>query len=68
MTKINIFTENIYSDWKLNEKDVIEKTRRILEYLISNLADKSCLAGYKYNSITFDIVFCDSKKNPTITQ
>ena len=62
MTKINIFTENIYSDWKLNEKDVIEKTRRILEYLISNLADKSCLAGYKYNSITFDIVFCDSKK------
>lgn len=62
MTKINIFTENIYSDWKLNEKDVIEKTRRILEYLISNLADKSCLAGYEYNSITFDIVFCDSKK------
>ena len=25
MTIINIFTENIFSDWKLDEKDVIEK-------------------------------------------
>ena len=34
MTTINIFTENIFSDWKLDEKDVIEKTRRMLEFYI----------------------------------
>ena len=62
MTIINIFTENIFPDWKLDEKDVIEKTRRMLEFYISNLKEKSCLEGYKYDSITLDIVFCDSEK------
>lgn len=62
MTIINIFTENIFTDWKLDEKDVIEKTRRMLEFYISNLKERSCLEGYKYDSITLDIVFCDSEK------
>ncbi len=62
MTIINIFTENIFSDWKLDEKEVIEKTRRMLEYYISTLKEKSCLEGYSYDSITLDIVFCDSEK------
>ena len=26
MTTINIFTENIFSDWKLDEKDIIRGT------------------------------------------
>ena len=62
MTIINIFTENIFQDWKLDEKDVIEKTRRMLEFYISNLKEKSCLEGYNYESITLDIVFCNSEK------
>ena len=62
MTIINIFTENIFPDWKLDEKDVIEKTRRMLEFYISNLKEKSCLEGYNYESITLDIVFCNSEK------
>ena len=62
MTIINIFTENIFPDWKLDEKDVIEKTRRMLEFYISNLKGKSCLEGYKYDSITLDILFCNSEK------
>ena len=62
MTTINIFTENIYPNWKLDEKDVIDKTRKMLEYYISTLEKKSCLANYEYDSITLDIVFCDSEK------
>lgn len=62
MTTINIFTENIFSGWDLDERDVIEKTRKILEYYILNIGKTSCLSGYKYNSITLDIVFCDSEK------
>ena len=58
MTIINIFTENIYPDWKLDEKDVIAKTRTMLESIISRLEEDSCLAGRDYNSITLDIVFC----------
>ena len=62
MTTINVFTENIFPDWKLNEKDVIEKTRRLLEFFIKTLGEKSCLKDYGYESITLDIVFCDSEK------
>lgn len=62
MTTINIFTENIFRGWKLNEKDVIAKTRTMLEYMISELESKSCLANREYSSITLDIVFCNSDK------
>ena len=62
MTAINIFTENIFSDWNINEKDVIEKTRKMLEFYISTLGEASCLNDYEYDSITLDILFCDSEK------
>ena len=62
MTKINIFTENIYKKWKIDEKEIIVKTRKMLEFMISRLEMSSCLADRKYNSITLDIVFCDSSK------
>ncbi len=62
MAAINIFTENIYDSWKVNEKDVITKTEKLLKYYIKTLKDKSCLAGLDYSSITLDIVFCSSEK------
>ena len=62
MTIINVFTENIFPDWEVNEKDVIDKTSKLLNYFIVSLKAQSCLEGYKYKSITLDIVFCDSKK------
>ena len=62
MTTINIFTENIFEGWKLDEKDVIDKTRSMLEFYIKNLEEKSCLLEREYDSITLDIVFCDSEK------
>lgn len=62
MTTINIFTENIFPSWDVDEKDIIDKTQEMLMHYISVLGDKSCLAGYEYESVTLDIVFCDSKK------
>lgn len=62
MTVYNIFTENIFPDWNVDEKDVIEKTRRMLEYYIANLGEQSCLFEKEYESITLDIVFTDSEK------
>jgi len=68
MTAINIFTENIYEGWVIDEKDVIEKTKRMLEFYIDNLSSKSCLNGKEYDSITFDIVFCDSVKTQELNR
>ena len=62
MTEFNIFTENIFEEQDIDEKDVIEKTRKLLEFYISDIGSYSCLEGKKYDSITLDIVFCDSKK------
>ena len=62
MKTINIFTENIFAGWELDEKDIIEKTRSLLEFYIKTLGEKSCLNNQEYDSITLDIVFCDSEK------
>ena len=62
MTTINIFTENIFEDWKPDEKDIIEKTRKLLEFYISELEEESCLNNREYSTITLDIVLCNSKK------
>ena len=68
MTVINIFTENIYEEWKLDEKDIIKKTRDMLEFFISKLGNKSCLNEKSYSSITLDIVFCDSSKTQELNR
>jgi len=62
MKTINVFTENIFPSWKLDEKDVIEKTKKMLEHYVLTLGEQSCLADREYDSITLDIVFCDSEK------
>ncbi len=62
MTIYNIFTENIFPDWNVDEKDVIEKTRRMLQHYVATLGEQSCLADKEYESITLDIVFCNSTK------
>ena len=60
--ELNIFTENIFEEWQPDEKDIIEKTKRILEFYIETLYDKSCLKDKEYESLTLDIVLCNSDK------
>ena len=62
MTIINVFTENIYPDWKVDEKEIIKNTRVMLKHYIETLGNKSCLKGYSYKTLTLDILFCNSKK------
>ena len=62
MTVINIFTENLFENWKPDEKDIIEKTKKMLEFYIKTLYDKSCLKDKEYESVTLDIVLCNSDK------
>lgn len=67
-TEINVFTDNVYDGWDVDEKNVIEKTKTMLEFFISKLKTKSCLEGKIYNSITLDIVFCDSNKTQELNR
>lgn len=65
---INVFTENIYSDWDIDERKCIVNTRKIVRYFIEHLSEKSCLAGFNYGTISFDILFCDSIKTHQINK
>ena len=64
MTEINIFTEVVNNDIipEIDQVEVIEKSRAILEFYIKILGSESCLAGKNYDSITLDIVLTDSEK------
>ena len=68
MTVINVFTENLFEGWDVNEKDIIEKTRKVLKFYISEYGQISCLNNLDYDSITLDMVFCDSVKTQELNR
>ena len=65
---INVFTENIYPDWEIDEVKCIAITRKIVEYYLEQLLDISCLDGFDFESLTFDILFCDNEKTHQINR
>ncbi len=70
MPDINIFSENIYENWDIDEKFFINIAKKILEFYISlpEVYSLSCLEGFKYDTISFDFLFCDSEKTHGINK
>ena len=90
---INVFTENIYPKWELDEAEVIKVTRKIVEFYlgagdetqsandeelnnknnqstddIAYLLEISCLGSVDFDTVTFDILFCDGEKTHQINR
>lgn len=63
MTKLNIFIENTFLDFKIDEKKVLTGAKKITKYFLENknILQNSCLYSYDYKTICFDIVLCDNK-------
>lgn len=59
MIKLNIFIENAYEEYKIDEISIYNDVVKMSEFIFSDnsLISTSCLDGYKFKSITFDIVF-----------
>lgn len=70
MTKFLVITENIFEDWQLDEKKYIDIAKKILKFYLSRpeVVENSCLKGFEYNTISFDFLFCDSKKTHEINR
>lgn len=72
MTKkdYNIFSENIYPDWNIDEKFFIDKARNILNFYLSipEVYTASCLSGFDYDTVSFDFLYCDSVKTHEINR
>lgn len=64
MTKINIFLENTYQDYKLEEKAIYENTIKIAKYLLEqkDIIKASCLNDIEYEEIFFDIVLMNNEE------
>lgn len=70
MKEINIFSENIYKAWDIDEKFYIDKAREILEFYLEQpeIKDYSCLKGYEYDTISFDFLYCNGEKTHQINR
>lgn len=64
----NIFSENIYPDWEVDEKKFIDIAKKILDFYLSEVFEQSCLNGFEYDTISFDFLYCDSKKTHEINR
>lgn len=67
---INIFSENIYENWEVNEAKLIEIARKLLEYYMArpDIFNSSCLANQTFDTISFDILYCDGNKTHEINR
>ena len=70
MTKYNIFSENIYDSWQIDEKFFIDTAKKILKFYLSltEVYEKSCLSSFDYNTVSFDFLYCDSIKTHDINR
>lgn len=67
-TKINVFSENIAKDFEINEKKFIDIAKKILRFYMTEIFDKSCLFDQRFNTISFDILYCKSDKTHEINR
>lgn len=66
----NIFSENIYKSWDIDEKYFMDAAKRILDFYleIPEVYSASCLEDFEYNTISFDFLFCDGEKTHQINR
>lgn len=64
MKKLNIFIENICPKFEIDEVQVLSNLKKITGFILKqkNILDKSCLKGYDFDVLCFDVVLCDNEK------
>lgn len=63
-----IISENIYPNWQIDEEHFINLAKDILNFYLSEIFEKSCLNGFDFDTISFDFLYCDSKKTHEINK
>ncbi len=70
MAKINIFSENIYDGWDVDQKYFNNLAKKILKFYLSEpeIQEGCCLTGYEYDTVSFDFLYCDGAKTHEINK
>jgi len=68
--KFNIFSENIHESAEFDEKKALAVAEKVLKYYMKeeNIFSQSCLNGLEFDCLSFDILYCDSKKTHDINR
>ena len=64
MTNLNIFLENTYEGYNIDDIAIHKKVVKMTEHIFkdNDVISKSCLEGRKYETVSFDIVFVDNEE------
>ena len=64
MTQFNIFVENTYENFNIDEQKIYSDTVKMTQYIFKNknIILNSCLKNYKYKTVSFDIVLVDNEE------
>lgn len=62
--KINIFVENVYSEFELDEVKFHDDTKKMFNFALSleEIKEKYCLKDRKFKTLVFDIVLCNDEE------
>ena len=64
-TKINIFSENIFPNWDVDEKYFLDIAKKILKFYLSQVQEQSCLNGFNFDKIvSFAVIHSTKGINP----
>lgn len=64
MTNLNIFLENTYETYDIDEVSVHKDIMQLAEYIFADMdiMSKSCLCACNYETVSFDIVFVNNEE------
>ena len=64
MTQFNIFVENTYENFNIDEQKIYSDTLKMTQYIFKdkNIILNSCLKNYKYKTISYDIVLVNNEE------
>ena len=68
--ELNIYCENEFDNWKPNEEEIIEVTKKIFNSYMEEpeIAEHCAITERDFKTVAFDILFCDSKKTHVINK
>ena len=70
MINYNIEVINEYNDWDLNVSQISDFAGSVISFYSEcpEINQKFCLKDYEYDTVSFDILFCDGEKTHEINR
>ena len=70
MADFLIISENDYKNWDIDEKFFIDISKKVFKFYLKQpeILDGYCLKDFDFKTVSFDILYTDSKKTHEINR